>query len=70
VSRPDFEINTKLRGRRLTTYVAPEPVTRSEGEEVGLDRQQSRTELTAEQGRSPPGDSIEVVKELTGRLRT
>jgi len=69
VSLPDFEINASLRGDELTSRTPPDPDTRSEGDALTLQRQETRLGLPP---RMEPGRryrDISIGRRLVGQLR-
>jgi hypothetical protein len=63
----DFEISASFRARELALHVFQDTVTKREGEEVELDRHESRTgpaEMTA----GETYEDVVVEKRVTGRL--
>jgi hypothetical protein len=59
VTRPDFEIDSKLRAEKLVTRVPPDAQTEAEGEDVKLERRQTRRGVS---------ERVAVEKRLVGRL--
>jgi hypothetical protein len=48
VSTPDFEITARLRAQQLIGRVPPDAQTETEGDDVTLEREQTRSGLPAE----------------------
>jgi hypothetical protein len=67
MSEIDFEISASFRARELVLHVSQDTVIRREGEELELDRHESRAgpaEMTA----GETYDDVVVEKRVTGRL--
>jgi hypothetical protein len=59
VTRPDFEIDARLRAETLVTRVPPDAQAEAEGEDVKLERRQTRRGVS---------ERVAVEKRLVGRL--
>jgi hypothetical protein len=64
VTRPDFEINVRLRARELIALLPPD--TQTEGEAVTLARHQASAGLPAELEPGECYDDVVVEKRLVG----
>jgi hypothetical protein len=67
MSEIDFEISASFRAREVALHAFQDPVTEREGEEVELDRQESRT-APAEMIVGEKYEDVVVEKRVTGRL--
>jgi hypothetical protein len=68
MSEVDFEIAASLRAEKLSVRAPPEARMESEGDDVELDRHESRRGLPSELQPSASYDAVTVQKHVTGRL--
>lgn len=65
---PNFEIGVALRARELVAHVPPDTRTDTSGDDVSLDRQETRRGLPAELAPGRRYDDVVVEKRVVGRL--
>jgi hypothetical protein len=67
VTAPDFEINARIRAKRLVPHVPPE--ARTEGEEVTLARDEERTGVPARIASGEHYSDVVIDKRIVGEMR-
>lgn len=65
---PDFEISVSLRAEKLVSRVPPDAQTETLGEEVTLERRQTRHGPSARLEPADHCDDVAVEKQIVGRI--
>jgi hypothetical protein len=68
VTTPDFEIRARLRARTLTSREPPDARTKTNGENLTVTRQQTRSGLPAEMRAGERYEDVVVDKRLSGEV--